>query len=333
MSHFKLASMEHKRDISDTTNNDTINDESYDNLFRTEPKKKEGFEAVRGTRKFEFNQEVAQVFDNMLQRSIPFYKEQQSLISELILEEIKSGLKIRLEGNTSKQPNSRDSIKDGLQDLWIYDLGCSTGNFLFSFKNSAEELLPNLMEKLRMGISDPLTIHLTGLDKSPSMIEQAQRKKETELSQEKNRKEKSTPIKFNINFKQADILNYFSAPIKEGIDFFILNYTLQFIDPHLKTPFIKNLYERLNQDGLLILSEKVLETDPGLTQAFDTLHQNFKRSNNYSELEIARKRSALEKVLIPQQVKEHFSQLQDVGFEKISLLFKVANFVVIAAKK
>src|SRR5262245_65261097 len=51
---------------------------------------------------FEFNAEVASVFDDMLVRSIPFYREQQSLIEQV-------ARKFYIPGTA------------------VYDLGCSTG--------------------------------------------------------------------------------------------------------------------------------------------------------------------------------------------------------------
>lgn len=56
-------------------------------------------------KKFEFDEEVASVFDDMLSRSVPFYNEAKKLIISLILSEQKEGKK-------------------------VLDLGSSTANFL-----------------------------------------------------------------------------------------------------------------------------------------------------------------------------------------------------------
>jgi tRNA (cmo5U34)-methyltransferase len=56
---------------------------------------------------FEFNDEVAKVFDDMLVRSVPFYLEQQSLVADIVR-------KFWVEGTN------------------IYDLGCSTGTTLIN---------------------------------------------------------------------------------------------------------------------------------------------------------------------------------------------------------
>lgn len=62
---------------------------------------------------FEFNAEVAEVFDNMLVRSLPFYLEQQSMIKEI-------GKKFWIQGTN------------------IYDLGCSTATTLINLARGIE---------------------------------------------------------------------------------------------------------------------------------------------------------------------------------------------------
>ncbi|OUR69972.1 carboxy-S-adenosyl-L-methionine synthase CmoA [Arcobacter sp. 31_11_sub10_T18] len=57
------------------------------------------------TKQFEFDEEVAAVFDDMLDRSVPFYKEMLSLTTNFALEYL--------------NPNDR-----------VYDLGCSTASTL-----------------------------------------------------------------------------------------------------------------------------------------------------------------------------------------------------------
>ena len=52
----------------------------------------------------------------------------------------------------------------------------------------------------------------------------------------------------------------------------------------------------MNSNGVLVLSEKIAFTDPQIDQHMIELHQDFKRSNGYTELEINQKRSALENV-------------------------------------
>ena len=61
-----------------------------------------------------FDAEVAEVFDDMLVRSVPFYLEQQQMISEI-------------------------GKKFWIQDTNIYDLGCSTATTLINFCREIDE--------------------------------------------------------------------------------------------------------------------------------------------------------------------------------------------------
>ena len=65
---------------------------------------------------FEFNKEVAEVFDDMLNRSVPYYREQQALMQQI-------------------------ARKFYVPGTCVYDLGCSTGVTLI---NMAKVLGPNV---------------------------------------------------------------------------------------------------------------------------------------------------------------------------------------------
>jgi len=59
------------------------------------------------SRKFEFDEEVAEVFDDMLQRSIPFYEEQQRIVVKL-------------------------AKRFWKPETYVYDLGCSTATTIIN---------------------------------------------------------------------------------------------------------------------------------------------------------------------------------------------------------
>lgn len=70
---------------------------------------------LRQSSDFVFNRQVVEVFDDMVQRSVPFYQEVQRMTIELV--------------KSFVQPNTN-----------IYDLGCSTGTTLHALcKNLSEE--------------------------------------------------------------------------------------------------------------------------------------------------------------------------------------------------
>lgn len=64
-------------------------------------------------KQFEFDEEVAAVFDDMLERSVPFYKESQKITQFFALKNLKEG---------------------GV----IYDLGCSTASLLLNIHHAKE---------------------------------------------------------------------------------------------------------------------------------------------------------------------------------------------------
>ena len=113
----------------------------------------------------------------------------------------------------------------------------------------------------------------------------------------------------------------------------MLNYTLQFINPSIRVQFLTNVYNGLRNNGILVLSEKVVSRDKSFEQQFlDSYHQ-FKRRKGYSELEIANKREALENVLIPLTVQENCDLLMQAGFSRVEPFFQWFNFVSIIACK
>jgi len=63
------------------------------------------------------------------------------------------------------------------------------------------------------------------------------------------------------------------------------------------------------------------------------VHHEFKRAMGYSELEISRKRAALEKVLLPETVADHLARLADAGFESVEQWFHCLKWVFLLAPK
>ncbi len=67
-------------------------------------------------KQFEFDEEVASVFDDMIERSVPFYKENMALVRDLVIANLQDGER-------------------------LYDLGCSTGSLLIEIaKRSGKKL-------------------------------------------------------------------------------------------------------------------------------------------------------------------------------------------------
>ncbi len=111
----------------------------------------------------------------------------------------------------------------------------------------------------------------------------------------------------------------------------VMNYTLQFLAPRDRQRMINRIAEGMRSDGVFVLSEKVIHDDPAVEAALVELHHDFKRRHAYSELEISRKRAALENVLIPDSVATHEKRLQDAGFRHVGVWLRHFNFVSLIA--
>ncbi|GAA7043650.1 carboxy-S-adenosyl-L-methionine synthase CmoA [Helicobacter pylori] len=93
-------------------------------------------------KRFCFDEKVAHVFDDMLERSIPYYHEMLNLGAYFIAQNLKENL----------HPKS-------LSNPLIYDLGCSTGNFFIALNQQIQQ-----------------DIELIGIDNSMPMLKKAQEK-------------------------------------------------------------------------------------------------------------------------------------------------------------
>jgi tRNA (cmo5U34)-methyltransferase len=189
-------------------------------------------------------------------------------------------------------------VQDG--DL-IYDLGCSTGRPLIALAEilKAKEL------------------RYIGMDSSEAMINKARRK--AEMYTKHNQ----------IDFELADIT---SAPL-EPCRAVLLSYTLQFLRPVSRAPFLRKISEALQPGGILILSEKIISHHSSLNRCFINAYLDFKRRQGYSEIEITKKREALENILIPFSIAENLSLLNDAGFTSCESFFQWFNFVSFIAVK
>ncbi len=223
---------------------------------------------------FVFNERVAEVFDDMIERSVPFYTQVIDAAGQLLENYLDKG----------------DTV---------YDLGCSTGSTLLA-------LAAALPEK---------ELHYIGIDNSPPMIAKA--------------REKATALGSNISFECGDITDFSG----EEAGAVLLNYTLQFIRPMRRQAFVQKLYDSLRPGGVLILSEKTILDEQRLNRSFIRLYHQFKKKRGYSELEIARKREALENVLIPFSIEENKEMLRGCGFSVAAPFFQWFNFVSFIAVK
>lgn len=225
---------------------------------------------------FVFDETVARVFPDMIERSVPGYAALVPLIGMLAERYMQSGAR-------------------------CYDLGCSLG----AVSLAVERFLKSSERGLR-------NCRIMAVDNSPAMVERC-------------RKNLYYPsLDFPVEVVCADIQDV----VLEDAAVAVLNFTLQFIEPDRRGALIEKIYSGLRPGGALILSEKVTG-EPMLEE----LHHDFKKANGYSELEIAQKRTALEKVLIPEPVETHLRRLRSAGFGRVQPWFQCLNFVSLLAIK
>lgn len=113
----------------------------------------------------------------------------------------------------------------------------------------------------------------------------------------------------------------------------VMNFTLQFIPLPERKKIMTKIYNGLNKGGCFILSEKLAFSATSENETQTNLHHEFKKSNGYSELEIAQKRNALENVLIPETKETHIQRLKETGFTQVFPWFQCFNFASFIAIK
>lgn len=126
--------------------------------------------------------------------------------------------------------------------------------------------------------------------------------------------------------------NVLDVPI-ENASMVVMNYTLQFLPAAARQALIDRICDGMLPGGVFVLSEKVVDEDPVIEALLVDLHLEHKRRNDYSAMEIARKRTALENVLVPESLATHRARLRQAGFAHVGTWQRQYNFLSIVAIK
>jgi tRNA (cmo5U34)-methyltransferase len=187
------------------------------------------------------------------------------------------------------------------RDTRCYDLGCSLGA---------------AAEAMRDNVSQP-GVRILAVDNAPAMVERCRQR----LA--------ATPAEGRppVTVVAADIRDIDIA----NASMVVMNYTLQFLPLAGRDAMMHRISHGLNEGGLFLLSEKVVDENAAIETLLVDLHHEYKRRNAYSELEISRKRAALENVLVPERIETHRRRLNEAGFRHVGVLLRYLNFVSIAA--
>ena len=223
---------------------------------------------------FKFDDRVAEVFPDMIKRSVPGYEEIIFFIGIITGQFARSG-------------------------TVLYDLGCSLGAATLAMRHNVP----------------PGTFRIIAVDNSPAMLSRCRRILDTDSA--------SVPCEL----VEGDV----GQLTLEPASVVVLNFTLQFVPPAERTGLLQRVAEALVPGGVLVLSEKISFPAPRQNQFYSDIHHAFKKRNGYSELEISRKRTALENVLVPEPLTEHTRRLHEVGFSRIDIWYQCFNFMSLIA--
>ncbi len=177
-------------------------------------------------------------------------------------------------------------------DSRIYDLGCSLGATTLAVLD-------------QIGATN---CEIIAIDNSSAMLERAQQSRTWDS---------------RVTFLQSDVCD---VEICDA-SVILMNYLLQFVEPDRRLQLLKIIRDGLRPGGALIFSEKIAGDDE-----FDSIHEDFKLANGYSDLEVSQKRSALEKVMVPDTLDGHRERLAAAGFDEVSIWFRCLNWVSLIAR-
>jgi len=186
-------------------------------------------------------------------------------------------------------------------DTVVFDLGCSLGATSLAISQAVD----------RTGVK------IVAVDNSAAMVEAF------------TRKLAATPPRLPIEVRNEDM----TGTRIRNASVVVLNFTLQFLDRAERQGLIDRVAAGLRDGGALILSEKIHFPDAEEWRDQDGWHHAFKRSQGYSELEIARKRSALENVLQPDDEATHFERFRRAGLSRPRRWFQCFTFASYIAFK
>lgn len=194
---------------------------------------------------------------------------------------------------------SLNYIKDNSK---LLDLGCSTGSLLIDIAKTSKKK----------------NINYLGIDSSSNMIDIAKKK----IIKNK--------YKDNFEFICSDFLKFKS---NEKFSIVYMNYTLQFVRPLERQKLVKKIFNLLKPNGVFIICEKILSKHSTFNRQFIEIYHNYKMKQGYSNVEIQKKREALENILVPFKLDENLLMLKKSGFKENEVFFKWFNWVGLIAKK
>lgn len=233
---------------------------------------------------FRFDEQVVDVFPDMINRSVPGY-----------------GLIVPMIGQLARRFVQADSV--------VHDLGCSLGAVSLAVRRGLAG---------RAGLEG---VRIVATDSSSAMTARLAAR----LEERPEDGEGGPPIEVVTgDIRDTDFGN---------ASLVVLNFTLQFLDLEDRDRLLERIAVGLRPGGALVLAEKVRFEDTDRQERLTAWHEDYKRLQGYSELEIARKRSALEAVLRTETEARHQQRLEAAGFARSTRWFQCFTFCAWLAEK
>ncbi|UAW53135.1 hypothetical protein pEaSNUABM30_00017 [Erwinia phage pEa_SNUABM_30] len=238
--------------------------------------------------KWEFNEPVAAVFDNMLQNSIPSYDRMRDLTYRL----------------------GRQFVTPGTA---IVDLGASLGRAIEPF---CKEFGPyNYHHCPHSDDADSETgNHYSLYEIAPAMRERLMTNDVLVAAGAKLERDSLTDVD---TFR-------FDGQVECSLILSVL--TLQFTPIEHRQHILEKVYDSLEKGGAFILVEKVLGDDNFLDRLLVSTYYQMKGDNGYSQESIATKRKSLEGVLVPVKASWNEELLRKAGFDRVECFYRDLNF-------
>jgi tRNA (cmo5U34)-methyltransferase len=210
---------------------------------------------------------ISEDFDEHIRKSVPLYRQGHELICQYSDFFLKS-----------------DSI--------VYDIGCSTGQFL---------------SKLARRHPHKTDLRLVGIDTVKDMIEFA------------NNSSAQDP---RMTFVVGNALDAEFEPC----DMIVANYTIQFLPPRVRQRLIDAIYKGLNWGGGFFMFEKVRAPDARFQDYANQVYIEFKLENGFNEAEIISKARSIKGVMEPFSSQGNIDMLKRAGFTDIVTVQKYVCF-------
>lgn len=129
------------------------------------------------------------------------------------------------------------------------------------------------------------------------------------------------------SFRLANLIYGDKFPVEEApFDVVIMNWTLHFIED--KRSYLLDVYNSLAEDGIFILSDKLLSSSFS-----HDLYYDFKRNNGLSEMEIREKAEQLKGYMHLDTLEWYLATLREIGFATVDVIDASYSFVTLMISK